>query len=102
MAPPLESTSAPKCCWTDASIGAGVGLVAWFALGFHRLLSPSYLAWIFHFTDDNWYYDPGTTFMGWHFFRHAPWTWPLGMNPAYGLEFASSIIYSDSLPLFAF
>lgn len=40
-------------------------------------------------------------YVGWEVFRHAPWTMPLGLNPNYGLEFGSSIVYSDSIPLLA-
>jgi hypothetical protein len=40
-------------------------------------------------------------FVGWELFRHGPWTNPIGLNPNYGLEFGSSIVYSDSIPLLA-
>jgi hypothetical protein len=46
--------------------------------------------------------DPATHYIGWMFFRNSEWTFPIGANPDYGLEIASSIFYSDSLPLFAF
>jgi hypothetical protein len=41
--------------------------------------------------------------LGWLFFRNNIWELPVvGSNPSYGLEISSSIIYSDSIPLFAF
>ena len=40
---------------------------------------------------------------GWDFFRHtALWQWPIGLNPALGLVFSSSIIFTDSIPIAAF
>lgn len=41
-------------------------------------------------------------YVGWAFFRSSPWMWPLGSNPAFGLDAGSSIFYSDSIPLLAF
>lgn len=38
-------------------------------------------------------------FLGWHYFRHEGWTWPLGALHTYGTEVRSSIIFTDSLPL---
>jgi hypothetical protein len=46
--------------------------------------------------------DAATHYLGWAFFRGSPWEFPLGANPAYGLEIGSSIFYSDSIPLMAF
>ena len=39
---------------------------------------------------------------GWTFFKNDKWHFPLGKNPNYGLEISNSIIFSDSIPLFAF
>jgi hypothetical protein len=39
--------------------------------------------------------------LGWEFFRNSAWTWPVGLNPNYGLGFSSSIVFSDSIPLLA-
>lgn len=46
--------------------------------------------------------DSATHFLGWDFFRHSPWEFPLGANPRYGLEISSAILYSDSIPILAF
>ena len=59
-----------------------------------RVLDPTSIGWL----------DRGDRAMhtlGWWFFRDAPWTWPPGANPNYGLEIAGSVALSDSLPLFA-
>lgn len=45
--------------------------------------------------------DPTQHYLGWAFFRSSPWQWPLGLNPQYGLDISSSIVYSDAIPLLA-
>ncbi len=60
----------------------------------YRVLFPDNIAWLSTG-------DPAEHFIGWHFFRFAPWTLPLGLNPANGLEFSNAIVYSDSIPLLA-
>jgi len=46
--------------------------------------------------------DPAQHYLGWALFRNGPWTIPFGLNPFNGIEFSNSIVFSDSLPLFAF
>ena len=46
--------------------------------------------------------DSVAHYLGWLFFRDSPWSFPMGANPNYGIEIASSIFFSDSIPLFAF
>ena len=47
--------------------------------------------------------DPGTHYYGWQFFRFAPFfQWPLGSLPNLWVGLNNSIVYTDSLPLFAF
>lgn len=46
--------------------------------------------------------DPVQYWLGYTFFSRAPWTWPPGLNPDWGLEIGSSVFYSDSIPLLAF
>jgi hypothetical protein len=45
--------------------------------------------------------DRAQHYLGWAFFRQSGWSWPPGVNPDYGLEIASSVTYSDSIPLLA-
>ena len=46
--------------------------------------------------------DPLKDYMGWSFFRHSPWSLPLGANPQWGMEKAgASIFFSDSIPVLA-
>lgn len=53
----------------------------------------------------NWLFvsnpDPLTHYLGWAFYRQSEWAFPVGLNPSYGLEISSSIVFSDSIPLFA-
>ncbi|MBN9022994.1 MAG: hypothetical protein J0H08_13050, partial [Rhizobiales bacterium] len=71
-----------------------VGIAAFLVFVGHRALIPDNIAWLD-------FGDPAQHFLGWHFFRSAPWTFPPGLNPPYGLEVSSSIVYSDSIPLLA-
>jgi hypothetical protein len=41
-------------------------------------------------------------YLGWSFFRFSDWSFPVGLNPHYGLDISSSIVFSDSIPLLAF
>jgi hypothetical protein len=72
-----------------------MGLIAFFMVIGPRALDPQNIAWL----ESG---DPATHYLGWVFFRHSPWTFPLGLNPSYGLELGSAIIFSDSNPLLAF
>lgn len=64
-------------------------------LGFENI-SFTNIDWIFHGKDMTHH------FVGWSYFKNDEWRFPLGLNPQYGLENASSIIYTDSIPLLAF
>jgi len=46
--------------------------------------------------------DPAVSYLSWEFFRRDEWRMPVGLNPDFGLELSSSIVFTDSLPLFAF
>jgi len=39
--------------------------------------------------------------IGWNFFKDDIWRFPLGSNPNYGIYYEGSIVFSDSIPLFA-
>lgn len=45
--------------------------------------------------------DPTQHYLGWLFYRSGEWTFPLGLNPLFGQDLSSSIVYSDSIPLLA-
>ena len=39
--------------------------------------------------------------LGWKFFRDDTWRFPIGSNPNLGIYFDGSIVFSDSIPIFA-
>ena len=39
--------------------------------------------------------------LGWKFFRDDIWRFPIGSNPNLGIYFDGSIVFSDSIPIFA-
>ena len=45
--------------------------------------------------------DPVQLWLGWSFFRRAPWGLPPGANPDYGLELGTAIYFADAIPLLA-
>lgn len=71
-----------------------LGVLVFFVVIGPQALDPQNIAWLEQG-------DPATHYLGWEFFRHSPWTFPVGLNPFYGLELGSSIIFSDSNPLLA-
>ena len=58
-------------------------------------LNPSNIGWLLNKL------DPAQHFLGWDFFKNSSWTLPPGLNPRFGLDISSAIVYSDSIPLFA-
>jgi len=75
----------------------GLAVIA-YTFGF-AILPPAHTGWMLTGTLGP---DPVQYWLGYTYFRASPWTWPPGLNPAWGLEIASSIFYSDSIPLLAF
>jgi hypothetical protein len=71
------------------------GFFAFFSFVGWRPLLPSNIAWLGNG-------DPATFYLGWQFFRNSNWSFPIGLNPQYGLELSNAILFSDSNPLFAF
>ena len=77
-----------------AALGGASACLAILGVG---VLDPRETRWLLSHTDS------ATGFLGWLFFGQAPLAQlPFGANPAYGMEIASSVVYSDSIPLAAF
>jgi len=58
-----------------------------------------------NFTNTEWLFlgnDMSAHQTGWNFFKNDIWRFPFGSNPDFGNGIGNSIIYSDSIPLFAF
>ncbi len=71
-----------------------MGVVGFILVVGQRALDPTNLGWLARS-------DPAMQYLGWAFFRRAPWTFPLGASPDYGLEAGSAVLYTDSIPLLA-
>jgi hypothetical protein len=73
----------------------GIIIFIWFTGG--TILDPKQIDWIIGHPG-----DPAQHYMGWQAFRHAPMLqWPFGLDKNYGEALGASIVFSDSLPLFA-
>lgn len=84
-----------NCHWFDTIVAVIFGVTAfWLVAGFD-VLDTTNIRWLA--TGG----DPTTHYLGWVFYRSDGWHWPPGLNPNYGLEYSSSIIFSDSVPLVA-
>lgn len=60
-----------------------------------RIIDPTFDAWLM-------IGDSAQHYIGWEFFRHTPlFQWPIADNPKLGLDVASSIVFTDSIPLAA-
>lgn len=74
-----------------------LGLLAFAIWGGGHALSPVHIGWIMSG------FDTPAHYLGWEYFRHAPWgQWPLGANPAYGADAPGTIVLSDVIPLLAY
>ena len=72
-----------------------LGAVAFFIIVGFAPLNPINASWILGRL------DPTQHYLGWLFYRNGAWTIPLGLNPLFGQDLSSSIVYSDSIPLLA-
>jgi hypothetical protein len=76
-----------------AVAGALMGLLVYLFLFGPRGLDPNDTSWV----ETG---DPATMFLGLHFFRHEPWSWPPGRIEGYGPS-PTSVVYTDSIPVAA-
>ena len=74
-----------------------IGFGIFVCMGGLYILPPDRIDWIMAA-----FLDPQQCYLGWEFFRHTPlWQFPIGANPALGMDIASSIVFTDSIPLLA-
>ena len=74
--------------------GGLIGLVAFASSLGLEVLDPRNTEWLLH---GDWRIH----FLGWHMFRHGPWTWPIGATPLLASPVGSSVGLTDSIPLAA-
>jgi len=96
-----------------------LGIAAFFLIAGPRVLIPTNIAWLsppnpsqhdpgrYSLRDSDFIAwvsaaDPSQHYLGWHFFRNSDWSFPIGLNPDYGLELSNALVFSDSNPLLAF
>lgn len=60
------------------------------------VLHPTNYGWMLK-VDSDW----TEHFLGWHFFRSEPWTFPIGVIRNYYFPLGTSVAYTDSIPLLA-
>lgn len=72
-----------------------MGVSIFFFIYGYKILNPENISWLLCDNDSLQHY------LGWIFYRDAPWTFPIGWSPNWGLEAASSIMFADALPVFA-
>lgn len=78
-------------CFLSAAL---IGFLAFWTVAGLPFLNPTNVAWLQGG-------DPLQHYLGWAFYRNSPWTWPIGLNPMYGMGFSNSIVFTDSTPLLA-
>lgn len=77
-----------------ALVAAAAGLAWLLAHAGASPLVPTHVGWVMKG-------DFAASYVGWAFYRDAPWGLPLGDNPAYPWPVGSAVAYSDSIPLLA-
>lgn len=85
--------------WLGGPAAILLGIIAVAAIFGTQILPPGNTGWMLEGTIGP---DPVQYWLGWTYFARAPWAWPPGLNPDWGLEVGSSIFFSDSIPLLAF
>lgn len=79
-----------------AAVSAIFGLILFFLL-YSELLNPHYDAWLLQPDEP----DLTQTYVGWTMYRHAGWSFPVGVANNYGYPVGVPISFTDSIPLLA-
>lgn len=81
--------------WFLMLISAIIGAILFIAIYGARILDPTYEDWLFQGGDLTQHY------LGWVFFRKSDWHFPLGLIDGVLGSIKISVIYTDSVPIFA-
>ena len=76
-------------------VGLGLGGFVFFLIYGSKILDTSYINWIMGGNDLTQHY------LGWHFFRSEHWSFPIGKISSWYYPQGTSVIYTDSIPIFA-
>lgn len=77
------------------AIAAFMGGIAFLLIYGIKILNPVYTDWLL--TGG----DPSQHYLGWEFFRRSDWFFPLGLTDRLAYPAKTSVIYTDSIPIFA-
>lgn len=77
-------------------IGCIIGAVIFIIIYGVQILDVTYDEWLVGYGD-----DPTMHYLGWRLFRNSHWTFPLGLSDNSLYPYRASIVYTDSIPLFA-
>lgn len=77
-------------------LAAIAGALVFFMVYGVRVLNPTYTDWLLSFGG-----DLSQHYLGWVGFRNSEWMFPLGMMDTLSYPHPTSIIFTDSIPLFA-
>ena len=79
----------------ELAIPISLGVVIFYLIIGPHILNPRSINWLLNGGDGMMHY------LGWVFYRNSEWAFPIGLNPDYGIGTNNSIVFTDSLPLFA-
>ena len=77
-------------------MGAFLGCICFLAIYGIKVLDSSYTDWLFASEQDLYQH-----YIGWCHYRNTPWQFPIGMIDSLAKPLSVSIIWTDSIPLFA-
>lgn len=78
-----------------SGIGFLLGVISFVMVYGVRILNPCFVDWLFGHGDLSQHY------FGWEFYRRAGWHFPIGMTDNLAYPIQTSIIFTDSIPIFA-
>lgn len=76
-------------------VAALLGGIAFALIYGIKILNPLYTDWLL--TGG----DPSQHYLGWEFFRRSDWYFPFGLTDQLAYPLKTSVIYTDSIPIFA-
>lgn len=76
-------------------VAALLGGIAFALIYGIKILNPLYTDWLL--TGG----DPSQHYLGWEFFRRSSWYFPFGLTDQLAYPLKTSVIYTDSIPIFA-
>ncbi len=69
-----------------------LGFLVFILIYGYKIIDPTNINWVMSG-------DPGQHFLGWHFFRLEPWSFPIGAIHNYHFPSGTNIIYMDAIPI---